>query len=247
MQLDHFISHLHRAIGSRDGRDVILLFAGEAARMFSYTIDFLIHHLRKTRGTKSDVLRTILRKRLYIPMLRTAAFTRALLSMLDEWQVMNRLWGVLDMWMAAKQIIARSQAKGSEGGRESIDIMVSALQTSCLTSFHVCEALSFFSTRKMIALSANLEDKLTYLAIRSWTASTAVEIGRLSLEYVRRPQETNKECTAKWRKDMLQNLAWACVASHWSTRGGLIPEALVSPLAVFATWSLVTDIWKQTR
>jgi hypothetical protein len=169
--------------------------------------------------------------------------------MLNEWQIMNRLFGVLDMCMAAKDLIKRVSADRSAGKPvKKLDVAIQASQTLCLTSFHVSEAIGFLSTRGILKRSAKSEEKLTFLAIRSWAAFTLIEIGRLSLDWMNTMQDKEKLATktwkAKWKSDMLQNLAWASVSIHWSLRDGLIPEAFVSPLAVFATWSLVKDAWK---
>ncbi|KAM0217664.1 hypothetical protein ACHAPQ_010317 [Fusarium lateritium] len=169
--------------------------------------------------------------------------------MLDEWQMMNRLWGVLDMWMATRELMTQISSRVSTGASiKPVDVAIQASQILCLTSFHICEATSFLASKGVSKLSAKAQDKLSLLAIRSWTAFTMVEIGRLSLDRFHTTYDKEKlgadEYT--WRKDMLQNLAWLSVSLHWSVRDGLMPEGLVSPLAVFATWSLVKDAWRES-
>ncbi|KAG4285075.1 hypothetical protein FPRO06_06335 [Fusarium proliferatum] len=180
---------------------------------------------------------------------RAANCSRALCAMLDEWQIMNRLFGVLDLWKAARDLVRRVSSEQSAGKHvKKLDVGIQVSQIFCLSSFHVSEAIGFLSSKGIIKRSAKSEEKLTFLAIRSWAAFTMIEIGRLSLEWMNAMQDKEKLATktwkAKWKSDMLQNLAWASVATHWSLRDGLIPEAFVSPLAVFATWSLVKDAWK---
>ncbi|RKL39391.1 hypothetical protein BFJ72_g6865 [Fusarium proliferatum] len=180
---------------------------------------------------------------------RAANGSRALCAMLDEWQIMNRLFGVLDMWKAARDLIRGISAERSAGKHvKTLDIGIQVSQILCLSSFHVSEAIGFLSSKGILKRSAKSEERLTFLAIRSWAAFTMIEIGRLSLEWMNTMQDKEKLATktwkAKWKSDMLQNLAWASVATHWSLRDGLIPEVFVSPLAVFATWSLVKDAWK---
>ncbi|KAF5677825.1 hypothetical protein FCIRC_6646 [Fusarium circinatum] len=254
VQLGQFLSHLHRTIESRESRDVFLLFAGEAVRLVTFIMDLLASYLQKLQSKRLKGLSKSFFKISHINSMatsttRAANCSRALCAMLDEWQIMNRLFGVLDMWKASRDLIKRISAERSAlKPMNKMDIGIQASQILCLTSFHVSEAIGFLSSKGIVKRSAESEEKLTFLAIRSWAAFTMIEIGRLSLEWMDTMQDREKLATktwkAKWKSDMLQNLAWASVATHWSLRNGLIPEALVSPLAVFATWSLVKDAWK---
>ncbi|KAF5632690.1 hypothetical protein F52700_6226 [Fusarium sp. NRRL 52700] len=254
VQLGKFLSHLHRTIESRESRDVVLLFAGETVRLVTFIMDMLASYLQRLQSQRLKVRRksffTISHlNSMAMSTTRVANCSRALCTMLDEWQIMNRLFGVLDMWKAAQDLIKRISTERSAGNPvKKLDTGIQASQILCLTSFHVSEAIGFLSSRGIIKRSAKSEEELTFLAIRSWAAFTMIEIGRLSLEWMNTMQDKEKLATktwkAKWKSDMLQNLAWASVASHWSLRDGLIPEAFVSPLAVFATWSLVKDAWR---
>ncbi|KAI1016947.1 hypothetical protein LB504_007110 [Fusarium proliferatum] len=245
---------LGQTIESRESRDVVLLFAGEAIRLVTFIMDLLASYLQKLQSkklkgpTKSFFTISHINS-MATSTTRAANCSRALCAMLDEWQILNRLFGVLDMWKAARDLIRRISAERSAGKHvKKLDVGIQASQILCLTSFHVSEAIGFLSSKGILKRSAKSEEKLTFLAIRSWAAFTMIEIGRLSLEWMNTVQDKEKLATktwkTKWKIDMLQNLAWASVATHWSLRDGLIPEAFVSPLAVFATWSLVKDAWK---
>ncbi|KAF4440934.1 hypothetical protein F53441_12153 [Fusarium austroafricanum] len=248
-QTVQFLAHLHRTLKTREGQDVVLLFAGEAMRLVTFIMDFLTSYLRKIRLNKDSRLSKLLPQTSRIQSLsnstnRAADCSRALMAMLEEWQVMNRLWGVLDMWMAARGLITQLRAKRSAGESiRKIDVFIQASQALCLTSFHVSEALGFLSSKGIAKRSPKTEEKLTFLAIRSWAAFTLIEIGRLSLDWVQTTGDKSGDWKMRWKKDILQNLAWMSVASHWSLRQGFLPEACVSPLSVFATWSLVKDAW----
>ncbi|KAI1010608.1 hypothetical protein LB503_004948 [Fusarium chuoi] len=254
IQLGEFLSHLHRTIESRESRDVVLLFAGEAVRLLTFIMDLLASYLHKLQSKRLKGLTKSFLTMSHINSMatsttRAANCSRALCAMLDEWQMMNRLFGVLDMWKTARDLIRRISTERSAGTPvKKLDVGVQVSQILCLSSFHVSEAIGFLSSKGILKRSAKSEEKLTFLAIRSWAAFTMIEIGRLSLEWMNTVQDKEKLATktwkTKWKSDMLQNLAWASVATHWSLRDGLIPEACVSPLAVFATWSLVKDAWK---
>lgn len=251
-QVDQFLSHLHRTIESRDGRDIVLLFAGEAMRLLSFVLQLLSSRLRKVKSI-NHLQRLLCRSRIKsiaASTARAAHYTIAFTAMLDEWQMMNRLWGVLDMWMASKEIKTQlSRTASMTDSIEPVDVAIQASQTLCLTSFHICEAASFLSSKGITNISAKTQERLSFYAIRSWTAFTMVEVGRVLLDGLHTPHDNEKTAThdwkARWRKDMLQNLAWLSVSVHWSLCDGLLPESLVSPLAVYATWSLVKDAWKE--
>ncbi|KAF5020457.1 hypothetical protein F66182_7536 [Fusarium sp. NRRL 66182] len=256
-QLNQVIAHLRRAIQHRDGRDVVLLFAGETARMVAFALGLLNSYVRSSRRTPKLVcLSKILPTCSCISSFASStnqALTcaRALTDMLEEWQIMNRLWGVLDMWTAGTDLLERvSRGElGKKSGKGTF-AAIEGLQTLFLTSFHICEAASFLSSKKVVNLSPKTQERLTFVAIRFWAAFTMTEIGRLLLDWSRNTQQGSSDVSEEWKKgwkkELLQNMAWAPVTLHWSLRQGLIPEALVSPLAVFATWSLVKDVWQSS-
>lgn len=251
-QVNQFLSHLHRTIESRDRRDVVLLFAGEAMRLLSFVLKLLSSHLSKAKNINhlQKLLCGCRIKSIAASTARAAHYAIAFTTMLDEWQMMNRLWGVLDMWMTAREIKTQISRRASMiDSIKPIDVAIQASQTLCLTSFHICEAASFLSSKGITNLSAKTQERLSFFAIRSWTTFTMVEVGRLLLDGLHSTHDNEKAATddwkVRWRKDMLQNLAWLSVSVHWSLRKGLLPESLVSPLAAFATWSLVKDAWNE--
>src|SRR6478735_9016523 len=143
IQLGQFLSHLHRTIESREGRDVVLLFAGEAIRLVTFIMDLLASYLQRLQSQRLKGLSKSFFTKSHINSMatsttRVANYSRALCAMLDEWQIMNRLFGVLDMWKAARDLIKRVSAERSTGKpMKKLDIGIQTSQILCLTSFHV--------------------------------------------------------------------------------------------------------------
>lgn len=59
-------------------------------------------------------------------------------------------------------------------------------------------------------------------------------------------EEGEREWKAKWRKDMVVNLAYAPLTVHWSLEKGLVTEFWVGLLGSVAGWTGLKVLWHST-
>ncbi|KAF5008659.1 hypothetical protein FDECE_5071 [Fusarium decemcellulare] len=255
---DRAIAKLHRAIHSRNGLDVTLLFTGEVARLLTVVL-VLVH--KSTQGAQQSrlpggALKYALSK---VPGTwglgkafascsgQASTRMRALSDILEEWQMMHRLCGLLDVWASVKELVGRSTTDAQKEPTHRLKIWIEVLQSLCLTSFHVCEATALLSSKRFLAWSEPVQERLSYLSIRSWAAFTFLDLARLLLDKPKLDASESKlhdDRNIAWRKEFLRTLAWAPVTVHWGLRGGLLPEIIASLLAVYATSGLMEEVWQ---
>lgn len=130
---DAFVQHLHRCLRTRSGTDTVLLFTAYAARLAGASLDILGRTALRQSARQLVELAFQLPPRTSVvlgtapaPPIATVALAmakrlQAFVDMLGEWRTMNRLWGIMAMWLAAKDLLQRLRkpAEVSETGRRS--------------------------------------------------------------------------------------------------------------------------------
>lgn len=253
----HLLSHFHRTIDTREGHDVTLLFAGEVTRMLATFLEYLGNGMnlsdRKTTtafGTRFVEAWACTRSLAAISG-RAASRMQILSDFIEEWATLNRLWGLLDVWMFARKLYA--QALANEDGFESISIVDTVIEASKILSlgaFHICEAGAVLASKKVLVLSVKTRERLQLVAIRSWAVFTFLELGRLLLQKSRLSRNqvpgASPDWFKQWKKEFFANLAWAPVTVHAGTVNSILPQLVINILGVYATASLFRDRWIET-
>lgn len=242
-RLDKAASRLSQVIQTRQGHEITLLFAGEATRLISASLDLLASRTSpKTQGR--------LVPRILIHLARHLAKLSprmgALLAVMDEWQIMWRLPGSLDMWIAARDLFREIFRKRCL--EERVDALVDASQICALTAFYVFEGMAWLSSRDLLGFSPDDQVKLMYWSARGWFGSSCVEFVRAVIWRHRELQAgtPEDEWRPQWKRVLLRSLAWMLVTAHWSKEGGLLPDILVGAFGTYASASELRDLWDNT-
>ncbi|KAH6896815.1 hypothetical protein B0T10DRAFT_475163 [Thelonectria olida] len=262
---DNIITRVDRLIHSREGLDITLLFAAEATRLLGAVLELL----SKAASLKSTRVFVALASILPRPILRalSSAFScrqfttsardiserlQTLVVILEEWQILSRLWGLLDIWMSTKDAgDESSQVQNDEQSVTKLDTALVVMHRISLASFHLSEATAWLSSKNVLKWSPEVQDRLLEWAARSWGAFTGVELARLLVEWYRKRQAgdgpDHDEWRHQWRKEFMQNLAWAPLALHWSRLPeGWLPEILVALFGIYPAMGYMKEIWKDT-
>ncbi|EEU37729.1 uncharacterized protein NECHADRAFT_53446 [Fusarium vanettenii 77-13-4] len=266
-KLDGFISHLNRLIHTRDGHDSVILFAAYVAQLAAAILETSGNaNLQKWANKVLTLLPKALASRApSLPLgsklfsifsaaprlqLRLAERLRALVDMLDDWSVMSRLWGLLTMWMLAKEFITTPNTDDKEPRVRKVKTAISATQITSLIGFFILENISWLSRRKVLSWSDKSQPKLILWCVRSWGVYVFAELGRLLFERLRKKSgetgQEDAESRTQWNKQFVENLAWAPLTVHWTTPGGLLPESVAALLASYAQFISVQGLWKET-
>lgn len=259
--LDAFLSHLHRCTKTRGGTDVVLLFTTYALRFTSAVIDdasrSVLHlHARRLidlfyKLPPSSSVAAPAPPALAALALRFSARLKVLVGMLGEWRTMNRMWGVMGMYFAAKALLQRKRAEKAEGKPvEVFDTAVEASQVALLTIYHVSEATAWLSHKKVFPFSLQAQGRMSVWSVQAWATYVAIDMIKMFAQRIRRVKSAdeaeNKKFNAEWIKEFLRTSAWAPLTVHWSLPNGLLPEILVAFFALYPSTGYMKDLWRDT-
>ncbi|KAH6893500.1 hypothetical protein B0T10DRAFT_274666 [Thelonectria olida] len=267
--VDAFVQHLHRCLRTRGGTDTVLLFTAYAARLAGASLDILGRTALRQSARQlvelafqlppktSVVLGTAPAPPLTTLALALAKRLEAFVGMLGEWRTMNRLWGIMAMWLAAKDLILRLRkpAKVSETGEKvpgagKFNTTIEVLQVISLTAYHIGEATAWFAGKGVVKLSPEARTKFATVSVRSWGAYVFMELFRLLVERKRRTVSENavveKEYKDEWFTNFTHTAAWAPLTIHWGFGNGFLPDIAVAALAAYPSTALMKNLWKET-
>lgn len=262
-KLDALLSHLHRCTKTRGGTDVVLLFVTYALRFTSvvltdasrtvlrHTARKLIDLFYKLPPSSTIVLAGAPAPPLAALALQLSARINALVGMLGEWRTMNRMWGVMGMYFAAKELLRRKRAEKAEGKPTEVwDTAVEASQVALLTTYHVSEATAWLSHKNVLGFSPQAQGRMSMWSVKSWAAYVVIDIIKMLVQRIRRvkseDEAENKKFNAGWTKDFLRTCSWAPLTVHWSIPGGLLPDILVAFFALYPSTGYMRDLWRDT-
>ncbi|KAI5457819.1 hypothetical protein BGZ63DRAFT_68705 [Mariannaea sp. PMI_226] len=269
-KLDGFIQHLHRCLHTRGGTDTVLLFLAYTARLTGASLDILgrtalRHSARKLvelffqlPPSTTVVLGTAPAPRLATLAIALSKRLAAFVDMLSEWRTMNRLWGIMAMWLAAKDLLLRLRKpdSASEADDEKtpqagkFNTTIEVLQVATLTAYHIGEAAAWFTSKGVLKWSPEACNRFSIVSVRSWGAYVFMELLRLLVDRKRRtPSEdpvAEKEYNDEWRTNFLHTLAWAPLTIHWGFGSGFLPEIAIAALATYPSVALMKNLWQKT-
>lgn len=266
--IDAFVHHLHRCLRTRGGTDTVLLFSAYSARLAGAILSILgrtaVHQNArklvelafKLPPSASVSLTTASAPPLAALAIVLSKRLEAFVGMLGEWRTMNRLWGLMAMWLAAKDLLLRLRKPAASETDEKapksskFNTTVEVLQVVSLTTYHIGEAAAWFGGKGVFKLSPETRGRFSTVSVRSWGAYVFMELARLLVERQRRAVSEDvtaeKEYKDGWFTKFTHTLAWAPLTIHWGYGNGFLPEIAVAALATYPSAALMKDLWRST-
>ncbi|PKS10030.1 hypothetical protein jhhlp_004655 [Lomentospora prolificans] len=270
--IDAFLSHLHRCIQTPSGIDTILLFVCYSSRLSASILEsaaqgtleqyvrrlLALVPLASTQAAATKAVAVAEPSARSLAALRTSGNLRALSALLSDVRTFSRLWGLLNMYMGLKRLVAREIAvrrsdktKGAAGNEELLDRVIAWTQLLTGASFQVLENAAYLGSKQVLNLAPATQMKAMQWSVRFWAASTGIEIGRLLIEKVRKERgdittAEHQEWRAAWNRSLARNLAWAPLTVHWSMEKGFVNDFMIGALATIPGIIQITQLWKTT-
>jgi len=266
--IDAFLSHLNRCLETPSGIDTVLLFVGYASRLAASLIDSATdgtveQHARRFLSLVPLESAKALAAVAVVPSknataLRAAASLRAIYSLLTDVRTFMRLWGLLGMYMALKQLIRKEIAirrgdktAGAAGKEERIDRVIAWTKLIGGIAFQVLENGAFLAQKNIIDWTPATQFKAMQWSVRFWAVTVGVELGRLAIEKVRKETgdittAEHQEWRANWNRSVARNLAWAPLTVHWSMDKGFVNDTMIGVLATIPGLIQIRQLWKAT-
>jgi hypothetical protein len=272
-KLDRFIAHLNRLLHARDNHDSLILFLAYASHFIATALETQIPRrvqnvaaligklISSNIPSRLSSILSAYRLRLLIMAIPTyksilAERVRALSDILDDWQIITRLWGMFAMWGEAKDFIMslRSPQTASKDSDENLwDSMakkaIKATYIIGLLGYYGAENMAWLNKRGVFKWSDKTESKLSMWSLRGWGVFVFAEMAQLLHERsmrMRAGEEQDADEKTAWRNKFVQVVLWGPLTMHWTTEGGLFPEVIASFFSAYVEFITVQGLWKDT-
>ncbi|KAF4333117.1 hypothetical protein FBEOM_13065 [Fusarium beomiforme] len=270
-KFDAFISHLNRLMHTRESHDALILFLAYAAHFLATALETpLPKSLQICMAKAGDLIKRILPGRLLsvLSISKSSPFlaalpgyrivlaerARALSDILDDWQIITRLWGLFATWAEAKDFInsfnaAEPDIDKSEKGKRRY-FLQKAIRASYIVGlfgYYGTENLAWLARRGVLKWSAKTESKLMLWSLKSWGVYVISELAQLLYdrsENKRIGKEQDQETRTQWRRRFTQMLLYGPLTVHWIRDGTVFPETIASFLAAYTEFLTVQGLWK---
>lgn len=209
---------------TRTGAETVLLFACYATRLSGSLLETLSSAAIRQSARRLLALAyklppastiitasTIPRPSLAALALQLGTRLKTLSGLISETRTMARLWGLLGLYFAAKNLVRKSLAaakhQSGETGEEkkalrtardvsperTFDTLVAYAQLASLLVFQATENVSFLSSKNILPLAGPSQGRLALLSVRAWGLYVAMEAARLLVERSRKKEEEGEE------------------------------------------------------
>lgn len=243
---DRTVDQLSRILSTPSGTDTLLLTICYSSRLSATVLSSIsLHRLRqaalefieKTISLPPNT--TVILDTSTIPpsrLLIAAKRLKALSSLISDFRMFTRLWGLIGIWKSGKRTLAHPPA-------DVVLRQIAYAQVLASICFQYLENGAYLSSKGVMGWSPEKQVRAWRWSSRFWMTLVALNFVRLYRESANRAKRGTAEqrridgpkgdvitdrgeaeWRAKWRKDMVVNLAWAPLTVHWSLENGLVSE-----------------------
>ncbi len=301
--LDAFVVHLNKCMETPAGIDAVLAAVCYGARLAAVVLNTaagraLLHEPARqlaavllalpTRasglvlltGTATATATTTTTKKAAKAAAAASALVlakrlRALGSLMTEARMMLRLWGLLSMYVWARQMVkqlwasrqpaaAAAAPKESAEGEATTETAVapttassrrSALETivgwtqlaSCI-AYQVPENWAYLSSKGVLGATPAQQGRLYMWSSRAFAVFVAAELGSLGVKIARQATETpaQKAEALELHRNLVRYASLAPVMTHWSLEKGFLGETALTVLGFIPAALQMHKTWTET-
>ncbi|CZT01083.1 uncharacterized protein RAG0_08887 [Rhynchosporium agropyri] len=184
-------------------------------------------------------------------LLVISARLKALSSLISDFRIFARLWGLLGMYSWGKQV-------WSQDGGDQVVRSIAGVQVLSNVAFQYLENMAYLSSKGVWDWSPEKQGKAWVWSSRFWAAHVLLDLVRLGRErsvqrkvvrFKGREEEAEKdeeEFWARWRRQLVINLAYAPLTVHWSLEKGLVGEFWVGVFGSVAGLAGLRELWRKS-
>jgi hypothetical protein len=173
-----------------------------------------------------------------------AARLKALSSLISDFRIFARLWGLLDIYQWGKRVMLKEEKDVVLKGIAHAQVLVNVF-------YQYLENGAYLSSKGVMGWDSKRQNRAWLWSSRWWMAHVALDFVRLGREAAMRKNNGEKEeeiaeaeWRETWRKQLVVNLAYAPLTVHWSLEGGLVSDAWVGLLGSVAGLAGLRSRWK---
>lgn len=265
---DNTVDHLSKILSTPSGTDTLLLTICYGSLLSSSVLSSIsLHRLH-------SVARQLIEKAISLPpnttviidtssippsrLLITAGRLKALASMISDFRAFARLWGLLGIWRWGKSTLQNPPQDAVLSSIAHVQVLVNIF-------FQYLENGAYLSSKGVLGWSKESQGRAYIWSSRFWMTHVGLDLIRLYREHTQRRNRGTEEqrrtdgpkgdvitdqgdaqWKARWRKEMVSNLAWAPLTVHWSLEAGLVSEFWIGLLGSVAGVNSLRVLWKNT-
>ncbi|CAK7262677.1 hypothetical protein SEPCBS119000_000101 [Sporothrix epigloea] len=208
--------------------------------------------------------------------LALAGRLRALGALLAEARLMLRLWGLLSMYVWARQLLGQLLARRQTAASRKAAIAANATEEkegevtsstpapipptstaetlvgwtqllSCI-AYQVTENMAYLASKGVLGASPAQQGKLYRWSSRSFSVFIAAELGRLAVQFTHQTTDTPEKKTqaVELHKDMARYASLAPMTAHWGMEKGFLSDTALAVLGSIPAAIQMHRIWKET-
>ncbi|KUJ22018.1 uncharacterized protein LY89DRAFT_638147 [Mollisia scopiformis] len=263
---DATISQLSKILSTPSGTDTLLLTLGYGSLLTSNVLARLslsrIQRLSRQLIESAISLppnTTVIIDTSSIPpsrLLITSQRLKALSDLISDFRIFARLWGLLGIWKWGKKVLLDLQ---KEGDKDWTAKRIEAAQVIVNLAYQYLENGAYLSSKGVLGWSKEQQGKAWLWSSRFWVMHVGLDFWRLGREWTMRRNkgkgkevdhgvisQSEQEWKARWRREMVLNMAWAPLTVHWSLEQGLVSDFWVGVLGTVAGITGLRELWKQS-
>jgi hypothetical protein len=261
---DRTVEHLSRVLSTPGGTDSVLMTICYTSLLSSTVLSSIsLHQIHKAarqiieKAISLPPNTTVLIDTSVIPssrLLISAKRLKTLSALISDFRVFTRLWGLIGIWKWGKRVLETPPA-------DALLRRISYAQVMVNLAFQCIENVTYLSSKGVLGWSAERQSKAWRWSARFWMSHVVMDFVRLYREYnVRKAasksagiekgefmDQSENEWRAKWRKELVVDLAYAPLTLHWSLENGVVGEFWVGLLGSIAGSTGLRMLWRNTR
>ncbi|KAL5328934.1 hypothetical protein ACEPPN_002443 [Leptodophora sp. 'Broadleaf-Isolate-01'] len=184
-------------------------------------------------------------------LLIVSARLKALSSLISDFRIFARLWGLLGMYSWGKRV-------WNQDGGDQVVRRIVGVQVLSNIAYQYLENMAYLSSKGVCGWSAEKQNRAWVWSSRFWAVHVLLDFLRLGRErseqrkvvkWKGREEEAEREeqeFWARWRRQLVVNLAYAPLTVHWSLENGLVGEFWVGLLGSVAGLAGLKELWRKS-
>ncbi|TVY88321.1 hypothetical protein LAWI1_G007154 [Lachnellula willkommii] len=258
---DRTITHLNKILSTPSGTDSflctlryttllssVLLSSLSLSRIHKHALSLIEAAISLPPNTTVIIdTSSIPRSRLLV----TAQRLKALSSLVSDFRIFARLWGLLGLW-------AWGKSAWLEPSKDIVLARIAYAQVFVNVCYQYLENGAYLSSKGALGWNGEKQGWAWVWSSRFWMAHTVLDLGKLYHEWqVRRGKggdgdEEVKEKSEEvwrglWKKQLVVDLAYAPLTVHYSLENGLMGDFLVALFGSVAGLTGFRYLWRNTR
>ncbi|RDW88696.1 hypothetical protein BP6252_00728 [Coleophoma cylindrospora] len=187
-------------------------------------------------------------------LLTTSVRLKKLSALISDFRIFTRLWGLLGLYKWGKASLENPP-------EDTVLRRITYAQVFVNVLFQYLENAAYLSSKGIMGWDSKKQNRAWEWSSRFWAAHVGLDLGRLCYEWnVRRRrdlkgkekdegevEQNDAAWRAKWRREMVVNLAYAPLTIHWSLEQGLIGEFWVGLFGSVAGVTALRELWRQAQ